>query len=62
MTVVRQEDAFGCAVACVATVLGRTYGEIREAFGDVGRGFTSDVWGEFMAREGYALQHVYRID
>ncbi len=62
MEAVRQEDRFGCAVACVAMVLGRPYAAVRAALGEVGRGSTHDVWGELLIRESYALQHLYRVD
>jgi len=59
---VQQGDRFGCAVACLATVLGRSYEDVRSEIGDVGRGLTSDVWAEFLALQGYAVQHAYRTD
>lgn len=62
MDPVRQEDRYGCAIACVAMLLDRTYAEMRGAVGEPGNGFTHDAWGELLSRGGYALQHMYRID
>lgn len=59
---VRQEEAFGCAIACCAMVRGVSYAEVRATLGAPGRGFTRDVWHEYLARHGFAIQHLYRID
>ncbi|MGU3476920.1 hypothetical protein [Methylobacterium sp. D48H] len=62
MDPVRQEDRYGCAIACVAMLLDRTYADMRAAVGEPGHGFTHDSLGELLIRGGYALQHVFRID
>ncbi|WP_426315536.1 hypothetical protein ACN9MF_11485 [Methylobacterium fujisawaense] len=59
---VRQQEAYGCAIACCAMVRGVSYAEVRATFGEPGRGFTHDVWQEYLARHGFAVQHLYRID
>ncbi len=58
---VQQKDRFGCAVACLATVLGRTYDDVRAEIGDPGRGLTDGAWSEFLAAQGYAVQHLFRV-
>jgi hypothetical protein len=58
---VQQRDRFGCALACLATVLGRTYEDVRDEIGDPGRGLTDGAWCEFLAAQGYAVQHLYRV-
>ncbi|MCJ2102421.1 hypothetical protein [Methylobacterium sp. E-046] len=59
---VRQEEAFGCAVACCAMIQGVSYAKARASFGPPGRGFTRDVWQEYLARHGFAVRHLHRID
>lgn len=59
---VRQEEAYGCAIACCAMVRGVSYAEVAATFGSPDRGFTHDVWQEYLARHGFALQHLYRVD
>lgn len=62
MKAVQQQDRFGCVVACLATVLGRTYEDVRAEIGDPGRGLTEGAWTEYLASQGYAVQHLYRTD
>lgn len=59
---VQQQDRFGCVVACLATILGRSYEDVRSEIGDPGRGLTDGTWSEFLANQGYAVQHLYRVD
>lgn len=59
---VRQEDRYGCVLASIAMVLGRSYADVRAELGDPDRGHTKDFWREYLARKGYAIQFFYRYD
>lgn len=59
---VRQLDECGCALACTAMVLGLTYEEARERFGDPGNGWGPMRWEEELARAGWAWQFLWRGD
>ncbi|MEW6626892.1 MAG: hypothetical protein AB1431_08905 [Pseudomonadota bacterium] len=59
---VPQLEQYGCAIACCAMIRGVSYEEAAETFGPPGRGLTHDVWGEYLARHGFAVQHLYRYD
>jgi hypothetical protein len=65
---VRQEDASGCMVACLAMVTGRSYAEIRQYFVEHGRTFEggdgagiTEFDAEFyLADLGFAIARKYR--
>lgn len=59
---VRQEDPYGCVIACCAMVRGVSYADVAEVLGPPGRGYTRDVWQEHLARHGFATQFLYRVD
>jgi hypothetical protein len=59
---VRQQEPYGCAIACCAMIRGVSYAEVRAVFGSPERGFTHDAWHEYLARHGFATQHLYRVD
>lgn len=58
MNHVRQEEPFGCGIACVAMVAGTTYAEVRALLGDwwTGRtrGMTHYVVFELLSHLGFA--------
>ena len=58
---VRQDDRYGCVVACLAMVLDRSYSAIRHQLGSPGNGFTHNVWQRFLAERGFGVQHFYRF-
>lgn len=64
LTLVRQEHAEGCLVACLAMVAGRTYAEVdamfvRDRYED--SGLNDYQVFDFLAREGFFWRHVHRF-
>ncbi|MRI57769.1 hypothetical protein D8770_28315 [Methylobacterium sp. DB1607] len=59
---IRQNDRYGCVVACCAIVRGVPYAEVATDLGPPGRGFTHDTWMEYLARHGFAFQFHYQYD
>lgn len=57
MDIVKQKDRNGCAVACVATVIGKSYDEVKKDFIcnfiDDGIGF--DVMAHYIASSGFDI-------
>ena len=62
VTHVRQDDRYGCVVACCAMVSETSYADVAADLGAPGRGFTRDTWMEYLARRGFAVQFHYRYD
>lgn len=60
---VAQEEPQGCAVACLAMILGCTYAEARARIHvDTSKGITSTVYDGALVEAGFALARVYRHD
>lgn len=58
---VRQEDKSGCAIACMAMVLGKTYQEVKSDlvgdFRDHGDGLTIDEVADYLSDHGFQSIH-----
>lgn len=61
INLVPQEEQFGCAVACIATVLGKTYDEISQTFENdfsvSGINLAQAI--EYLGDAGYSIVHKY---
>lgn len=64
---VAQPNGYGCAIACVAMIVGKTYDEMEAWFVEQGlarermeRGLTDHIWREALAVLGYS--HVQRFE
>lgn len=62
MRLVRQQDRYGCALACLAMVLDRSYEAVRSDFGDPGFGHVYTTWMPYLAFHGWAVQAIFRHD
>lgn len=56
MTCVKQKDSTGCAIACVAMVTGKTYDEVKAAYGKPleARGMTNREISDLLLKLGVA--------
>lgn len=67
MKLVRQEEKFGCAIACMAMILGKSYAEVKallpadRGYGDR-NGMTSHDYISFLFRHGYVGMTVYQCE
>jgi hypothetical protein len=66
---VAQEHPFGCAVACLAMIVGKTYGEMLAWLDAEGqpavqraKGLTAPVYCEALARHGCAVAQRHLVD
>lgn len=66
---VAQPNVYGCAIACVAMVVGKTYDEMEAWLAEQGlttarreRGLHDGIWLEALARHGLAYSQRYRCD
>lgn len=58
----RQEDAYGCGVAAMAMLTGRTYAEVKASFTNdfSGGGHSVFMWDQYLAEHGYGTARKYR--
>ena len=66
---VAQPNGYGCAIACVAMIAGRTYDEMETWFVDQGlarermeKGLLDQIWREALDRLGFVYVQRYRCD
>lgn len=66
---VAQPNGYGCSIACVAMVVGKTYEEMEAWFVESGmpingmaKGLHSGVYFEALHRHGFAIQQRYKYD
>lgn len=66
---VAQPNGYGCAIACVAMIVGKTYDEMEAWFAEQGmsrermeRGLYDAIWREALHRHGFADEQRYRCD
>ena len=60
---VRQSDRYGCSCACLAMVLGLSYGEVRQMLGDLSaHGRSHHVWEEVLCRNFISIQGYFKFD
>jgi hypothetical protein len=61
---VRQEDKYGCAVASLAMVTGKSYAEVRAAFSHdfTKEGVVFFAWEEYLTHSGYAVARKMQYD
>jgi len=66
---VRQEDAYGCVIACLSMIVGRTYADVKAELqcypAAQGRDFNAEGFNFFeadayLAEQGYAIARKYR--
>lgn len=68
-TYVAQPNGYGCAIACAAMVVGKTYDEMESWLLEQGlsrermeRGAHEGIWLEMLARHGFAYVNRWRCD
>lgn len=57
---IRQSDPNGCALACVAMILGMTYAEARAHYGDPQAGKSYYWWMDVLGCAGFSYQHFFK--
>lgn len=66
---VAQPNGYGCAIACCAMVLGKSYEEMEAwlvangcALSRLEKGMHSEMWPEILGNHGYSWRRVYQAD